>query len=132
MTRPRRLFYHLHAAVTNLVSEEEAYGRLLTLLDKDTKWGDPKWVTEEDLRKAYGPTLAKEVFEMPLSQWSEPLRSALGWHYIMVLDQEVSRPYSFGEVESRATEDHRRKLRQEAYDMELERLKKKYRVEWVK
>lgn len=125
---PRRFYLHLFVPVTNLVNEAEARGRLEELFRDQTRWGEPKWVSEEDLRKAYGPTLAKQVFELPQGQWSEAIRSSLGWHYLEVLDEEPARPYEFSEVKTRATEDCRRELREKMYQDEIARLKKKYRV----
>jgi len=127
-TQPRRFYLHLFVPITNLVDEVEARGRLEELFRDQSRWGEPKWVSEDDLRKAYGPTLAKQVFELPRGKWSEAIRSSLGWHYLEVLDEEPVRPYEFGEVKTRVTEDCRRELREKMYQEEIARLKKKYRV----
>ena len=125
---PRRFYLHLFVPVTNLVNETEARGRLEELFRDPAGWGEPKWVSEEDLRQAYGPTLAKQVFELPRGQWSQAIRSSLGWHYLKVLDEEPGRAYEFEEVKTRVTEDCRRELREKMYQEEIARLKKKYRV----
>lgn len=130
-TFPRRYYLHLFVPVTNLVGEVEARERLEGLFQDDPNWGEPVWIKEDELRKSFGPTLARLVFDSPLSKWSEPYRSSMGWHYLMVLEEEPSRPFEFNEVAARATEDLRRELRREAYQEELARLKKKYWVEWT-
>ncbi len=130
-TRPRRRCLHLFVPVTNLVDADEARRRLEAIFAEVDDWGEPRWVTVDDVRKEYGPTLAERVFAEPLNQWSEPIRSSLGWHYLMALEDDPSRALRFEEVRSRATEDCRRALRMKTYQAEVERLKAKYEVEEV-
>jgi len=131
-SQPRRLYLHLFVPVTNLVSEAEARGRLDELFRDQSRWGEPKWVAEDDLRQAYGPTLAKQVFALPRGRWSRPIHSDLGWHFLKVVDEEPARPYALEEVRTRVTEDCRRELREKMYQDEVNRLRKKYRVKETK
>jgi hypothetical protein len=128
VTRPRRYYLHLFVPITNVVGDQEARARLEEEF-KAEAWGEPRRVTEDDLRKVYGPTLARMVFEMPLHKWSDAYQSSLGWHYLQVVDEEPVRALSLDEVRTRVTEDVRRDLRNKMYEQEIERLKKKYRVE---
>jgi len=127
-SQPRRLYLHLMVPVTNLVSEAEARSRLEGLFRDPSQWSEPKWVTSDDLRKAYGPSLARQVFELGRGEWSQPIHSDLGWHYLKVVDEEPARPYQLEEVRAQATEDLRRELREKMYQEEIARLRKKYRV----
>jgi hypothetical protein len=127
-SQPRRLYLHLFAPVTNLASDAEAHAQVEALFRDPAQWGEPKWVTEDDLRQAYGPTLAQQVFTLPRGQWSQAIHSDLGWHYLKVVDEEPARPYTLDEVRTRATEDCRRELREKMYQDEVNRLRKKYRV----
>lgn len=131
LTTPRRQYLHLFVPVTNLVSEAEARARVERLVQDGAPGEEPRWVEEEELRKVYGPALARQVFEMPVGEWNGPIRSGMGWHYIRVLEEEPVRQYGLEEVRERVTEDLRRELRQEVYKKELERLRGKYKVEWA-
>jgi hypothetical protein len=130
-TLPRRFYLHLFVPVTNLVDADEAARRLEKLYQNESSWGDPKWVTENQLRRRWGPTMARRIFEMPLSQWSEPIFSNFGRHRILVLKEEPERLHEFEEARTRATEDLRRELRLKTYEDEISRLKKIYKVEWT-
>ena len=127
----RRKILHLFVPVTNRLGEDEARARLEERLRDESARGEAAWMEETDLRTTYGPGLARRVFEMPPGEWRGPIRSSLGWHAVLVEDEEMERPYELDEVRTRVTEDLRRELRQKAYREELERLKGKYRVEWV-
>ena len=131
VTLARRKVLHLFVPVTNRVGEGEARARLEGRLRDEAARGEAVWRDEEDLRTTYGPGLARQVFEMPLGEWSDLIRTSLGWHAVFIHDEEGARPYEPDEVRTRVTEDLRRELRQKAYWEELERLKGKYRVEWV-
>jgi len=131
VTLPRRQVLHLFVPVTNLVGEDEARTRIEDLLRDEADWGDPVWRTEEGLRSTYGPGLARRIFESPPGKWSDLIRSNLGWHAVLVQAEEGERPYELDDVRTQVTEDLRRELRQKTYREELERLKGKYRVEWV-
>lgn len=130
-TLPRRLQLHLFVPVTNLVDADEAAKRLEKLFQDQSSWGDPKWVTEDQLRRHWGPKMARRIFEMPLSQWSDPISSNLGQHRILVFNEESERPYELDEVRTRVTEDLRRELKLKTYEDEISRLKKIYKVEWT-
>jgi len=127
----RRKVLHLFVPVTNRVGEGEARARLEGRLRNEAARGEAAWRDEEDLRTTYGPGLARQIFEMPLGEWSDPIRSSLGLHTVLVQEEESTRLYKLDEVRTRVTEDLRRELRQKAYKEELERLKGKYVVEWV-
>lgn len=127
-SRPRRLYLHLYVPVTNRVLDAEARRRLEMLRRDPAAWGKPKWVYEDELRQAYGPTLARLAFELPRGQWSDAYRSDLGWHYLEVEDEEAERALDLEEVRARVTEDCRREKRQRFYDDEIARLRQKYRI----
>ncbi len=128
---PKRYFQHLFIPVTNLVNADQARQQLDALYANESAWDEPQWVTEDQVRKTWGPSLARQVFEIDLSHWSEPIQSSMGRHRIRVLDEQQERPYNLDEIRSRVTEDLRRDLRQKGYNEEIERLKKKYKVEWT-
>jgi parvulin-like peptidyl-prolyl cis-trans isomerase-like protein len=131
MALPRRRYLHLYVPINNLIDENMAKEKLQELFKNKAGWGYPKWVAQHDLSKAYGPTLANTVFDMPVNEWSDAIKSSFGWHYIKVLDETPSSLQEFDKVSFRVLEDLRRKLRQDAYQTELDRLKNKYEVEWV-
>lgn len=126
---PRRRYRHLFVPVTNLVSEDEARKRLEDIFADPAAREEPRWVSEDDLRKVYGKTLAETVFKMPVGEWSDAIRSPLGWHYLEVVEQDPARRLELDEVKTRVTEDLRREMRIRLYEQELERLRAKYRVE---
>ncbi|MCP4756021.1 MAG: peptidyl-prolyl cis-trans isomerase [Proteobacteria bacterium] len=131
LTFPSRRYLHLFTLVTNVTDDVAAKKQLGELFQNKSQSATPRWTTENRLRRRWGPTLAQRIFEMPLSQWSLPIRSKVGWHRIKVLEEKPERPHELGEVRTWVTEDLRRKLRREAYDKEISRLKKKYKVELI-
>lgn len=71
-------------------------------------------LTHDDVARVFGATgLAEQVFTLPVGQWSEPLRSGLGWHLVYVTSQQAGRPARF--------EDVRSVVRQDWLDSERER-----------
>lgn len=128
---PRRRILHLFVPITNIVDVKEARHQLDDLFHNKPSPETANWFTQEQLRKKWGPALARQIFSMPLSMWSDPIRSNLGWHRIMVLEDEPGRVYELNEVRTKVTEDLRRNLKKEVYEKEISRLKKKYRVEWT-
>jgi parvulin-like peptidyl-prolyl isomerase len=132
LSSPRRRVLQIFVPVTNRVSPDEARRRLDTLFKKETPSPDSAgWTTEDQLRSAWGPTLARQIFSLPVSEWSEPIRSTKGWHRINVIAESPRMPYSFDEVRTRVSEDLRRHLKQKVYSAEIERLKNKYPIEWI-
>ncbi len=128
---PRRLVGHLFVPVTNVVKKEEAKKQLEKLFKNNNKLEEPKWATENQIKRKWGPHIAMQVFEMPLTKWSKPIASELGWHRIKVFNVEQGRAYEFNEVSTRVLGDLRRELKNKIYEDEIIRLKKKYSVEWI-
>jgi peptidyl-prolyl cis-trans isomerase D len=76
----------------------------------------------------FGPTFEKTVFSLPTGDWSEPIQSTSGWHRVRVIEETPARLRSFEEVQAEVEADLRRKLREDAYNKEIERLSKKFTV----
>jgi len=131
LSLPRRKFLQVFVPVTNLVSADEAMHRLDDLFRKNASTENALWITEDQLRKKWGPTLARQIFALPLSKWSEPIRSTRGWHRCIVLEEELQKPYELDEVRTKVVEDLRRHLKQKVYQEEIARLKTKYKIEWI-
>lgn len=132
LSPPRRRVFQIFVPVTNRVSSDEARDRLDTLFKKETSSPDSAgWTTEDQLRSTWGPTLARQIFSLPVLKWSEPIRSTRGWHRVKVLAESPRMHHSLDEVRTRVSEDLRRHLKQKVYSAEIERLKNKYRVEWI-
>jgi hypothetical protein len=128
---PKRKYIHLFVPITNQVNSDRAMLLLDNLFNSGNFDEKNIWVTEDQLRKSWGPDLARKVFEMPLSQWIEPLGTKLGWHRIKVMDEASQRLYEFEEIQAKVTEDVRRHIRQKMYAAEITRLKKIYKIKWT-
>ena len=136
--RARRV-QHLFVQVTNVTDAEKARATLEQLFRQAkgavSKQSEslkhaiaPVWITREELRTRFGPTFEKEVFSLPIGDWSEPIQSTSGWHRVRVLEETPERQRIFDEVQAEVEADLRRKLREDAYNKEIERLSKKYNV----
>jgi len=127
----KRKVIHLFVPVTNQVNVDSARHRLDDLFNATDAAEKKTWVTEDQLRKSWGPSLAGQVFNMPLSQWSDPILSNLGWHRVKVMDETPKRLYKLEEVRARVTQDFRRDIRKKVYEAEISRLKKIYKITWA-
>ncbi len=127
----RRLVLHLFVPVTNVVKKEEAEKRLEKLFNDNTRWEKSNWTTEYQIKRKWGPSIARLVFEMPLNKWSQPIASEQGWHRIKVFSTEQGRAYEFDEVSTRVMGDLRRELKTRIYEDEIKRLKNIYKVDWT-
>lgn len=86
-------------------------------------------VTRSDCARAYGLDFASAVFAIEDDQWHGPLVSSAGTHFVRIPSRSPSRERIYEEVEQYLEMDYAREMEQRVIDRELERIRKRYRVE---
>jgi hypothetical protein len=64
-------------------------------------------LTQEDVARVFGSgDLTNEIFNLPVGEWSPPLRSGLGWHLVYVDAVQPPRTAKFEEVSDKVRRDY--------------------------
>jgi hypothetical protein len=88
-----------------------------------------KDATRSDCAQAYGLDFATAVFAIEDDDWHGPLVSSAGTHFVRVPARSPSRRRSYGEVESYLEQDFLSDRERRVLDGELDRIRRRYRVE---
>lgn len=84
--------------------------------------------SERTLASIFGSAFAAEVMNLPIGEWSAPIRSSYGYHLVAVQNREPSRNAKLDEVRTRLLRDWRAEERQKANAKALSRLRAAYEV----
>ena len=86
-------------------------------------------LTAQDVERVFGPgQLSDQIFSLPRSTWSPPLRSGLGWHLIRIDAIEPAQIPAFSEVSERVRRDWSAAQRSRRNDDDYARLKARYTI----
>lgn len=115
-----------------VIAPETGYRLGDPLLLLDVQQGQPSSVSVTDLERRYGRGFGAAVGEAPMQQWSGPVTSSYGLHFVWVHERsEAARPalsevrrqvlesYLHEQVEPRARTEHLKKLRSH-YDIRVQ------------
>lgn len=101
-----------------------------------TRWGDEFWlgkslkrVSELELSTTFGGEFAARIFSLPKDEWSGPLSSLRGAHFVRVTERQEPTLRSREESDWALREDWRRAKREESRARKLEELRARYRIE---
>lgn len=132
---------HVHLADAGPEGEREAAGILARLrageanIERAPDLGDPFAsgghlgpASEARLRALLGEDLVAALSGLPVGAWSEPLRSAYGWHLVWIHEREPARLPELDAVRSRLIHQLLRERRRERLAQGLERLARRYEI----
>lgn len=112
---------------TTLASKPDAYGGL----------GDPFPAGQQirdmnplQLRRDFGEDFVAALQRVKSSAWSGPIASGFGLHLVRIVDRKASQSVSLSEVRQQVAVDYRIAQRERATQQAIDRLKKKYRVDF--
>jgi hypothetical protein len=98
--------------------------------------GEPFWLgqrlegyVEPQLVQFFGPDYARRIFELPLGQWSGPIRSTRGIHFVRVEERRPPELPTFEELMPVLKPDWLAARREELLQRKIDELRGKYRVE---
>jgi len=89
-----------HAAAQRLRSQLLVSGATRAAAQGDAFPGPSDYaaLTQADVARVFGNgSLPDEIFKLPVGEWSQPLRSGLGWHLIYLQSVQPARAASFDE-----------------------------------
>lgn len=89
-----------------------------------------KAADEARLRKEFGADFATAVWKLPQRQWSGPVASAFGLHWVRITGRETFQPASLDEVIDRVRVDFRQAERERRNEAAMEKLRALYRIEF--
>ncbi len=75
-----------------------------------------------------GSAFVQALESLPVHQWSEPIESAYGFHFVWIENRDSGTSPKFDEVLESIGRDYQRAQREAANQAFIERLKQKYRV----
>jgi len=100
--------------------------------------GDPFMLQREyaqrsarEIRDLFGREFAESIMQLdPSEQWQGPLRSAYGWHTVMITNRLAAAVEPFEEVADRVASDAQQAARQAANESYYEELKARYQISY--
>lgn len=100
------------------------------------RWGDEFWLgkslnrfSELELSTTFGADFAARVLALPIDEWSGPIPSSRGVHFVRVREKHEPEPRSREEVDWTLREDWLRAKREESRRRKLEELRARYRID---
>ena len=101
-----------------------------------TRWGDEFWLgkslnrfSELELSTTFGADFAARLLALPIGEWTGPIPSSRGTHFVRVREKHEPEPRSREEVDWALREDWLRARREESRRRKLEELRARYRIE---
>jgi hypothetical protein len=101
-----------------------------------TGWGDEFWLgkslnrfSELELSTTFGADFAARVLALPIGEWSGPVSSSRGAHFVRVVEQHEPELLSREEADWTLRQDWVRKRREESRARKLSELRAQYRIE---
>lgn len=101
-----------------------------------TRWGDEFWLgkslrrfSELELSTTFGSDFTSALSALPLGEWSGPIRSSRGVHFVRVKEKHEPELPSREEIDWALREDWLRNKRQESRARKLAELRARYRIE---
>jgi hypothetical protein len=90
-------------------------------------------LTMSKLTELMGAGFSKDVGQLNIGQWSEPIESVYGWHLVWVKELNPARVLSLEKAERRVKRDLLKEQEWQAFDTVLAEIKRGYRVaiEWA-
>lgn len=80
------------------------------------------------LNRLFDPTFVNALWDLPLNQWSGPLNSSRGWHFVRISQRLGSRQLPFAAVESQVEGDYLARYIEAATDRFLTEQRGRYRI----
>ena len=100
------------------------------------RWGDEFWLgkslnrfSELELSTTFGADFTARVLSLTIGEWTGPLTSSRGAHFVRVREKHEPEPRSREEVDWALREDWLRARREESRARKLEELRARYRIE---
>ena len=88
-------------------------------------------LTKDDAARLFGESaLAAALTDLPVGQWSGPLRSGYGWHLVFVSHRQPPSVPAFEDIRSRVADDYREEQRRLQNAQAYEKLRGKYHVRY--
>jgi len=101
-----------------------------------TRWGDEFWLgkslrrfSELELSTTFGADFTARVLALPIDEWSGPIPSSRGAHFVRVTEQHEPELPSRADVDRTIREDWLRAKRAESRSRKLEELRARYRID---
>lgn len=89
---------------------------------------DKRPATRQDLLSLYGPEFAKQVLSLPEQDWSGPLESGQGMHFVRLLERTIRPAPTFEQVEQYLRQLLLLERRHEVQRKKIAEMQKRYRV----
>lgn len=81
-----------------------------------------------EVAQLFGREFAAALPGLPTGAWSEPVRSAYGWHLVRIEARRPARQLEYAEVADRVATDFRQERRRLANEAQYQALRERYRV----
>ena len=101
-----------------------------------TRWGDAFWLgrslrrfSELELSTTFGADFTARVLALPIGEWTGPVPSSRGAHFVRVTETHEPELPSRKDVDWTLREDWLREKREESRARKLEELRARYRIE---
>jgi PPIC-type PPIASE domain len=91
----------------------------------DTAYGR---LTPDGVAGVFGAAFARTVFELPLAQWSGPVRSSYGLHLVRILEREEGRIPGIDEVRELLVRERQAERRRESIETVYRTLRDRYEI----
>ncbi|HSW12046.1 MAG TPA: peptidylprolyl isomerase [Solimonas sp.] len=85
----------------------------------------PGAMSQRDVERQFGTPFAQQLAELPQGQWQGPLPSAMGLHFVRILERRLAQP-DYVAVRLRAQRDYLLEQRAEQTGLALQQLKSRY------
>lgn len=84
--------------------------------------------SQREIGELFGREFAAALTEMPTDQWQGPIRSAYGWHLVMLEQRQPARELTFAEAADRVAADYRQQQRRQANEAFYTSLRERYEI----
>ncbi len=117
---------------------ENAQADAAAALGDDTVSGDPFMLQREygqrsarEIRDLFGREFADQIMHLPVSeQWQGPIKSAYGWHAVLVTAKAPATTQPFTQVAKRVASDAQQAARRDANEAYYDELKARYEINY--
>ncbi|NQZ06892.1 MAG: peptidyl-prolyl cis-trans isomerase, partial [Algicola sp.] len=88
-------------------------------------------ITEDELSSIIGLLAAQQIFQQPLSQWSQAIKSDSGYHFVKIEQRLPLATTSFDEARDYIKSDWLKLQQERLVDDKVSKLQAKYQIHWI-
>jgi len=84
--------------------------------------------SQREIGELFGREFAAALAEIPAGRWQGPIRSAYGWHLVLLEQRLPARQLTFAEAAGQVTTDYRQDQRRQANEAFYQNLRERYEI----